>query len=151
MLRKLIQLILPALLAISAHSSAAGDAGWPAYGGDSGGTRYSPLGQITPVNVKQLKVAWTFQTGDLGGDFNGGKSLTFEATPILYNGALYLTTMETNVVAIDAATGKLRWRYHTRTRRDLHYCTPQKFALRILRTHVHVNYALAGAVASEYS
>jgi quinoprotein glucose dehydrogenase len=104
--------------------AAAGDVGWAAYGGDSGGSRYSPLEQVTAANVKQLKVAWTFRTGDLGGDFIGGKALTFEATPILYNSVLYLTTMETNVVAIDAVSGKLRWRYNTRTRRDLHFASP---------------------------
>lgn len=124
LVRKLLQLILPALLAMSARAVAAGDEGWPAYAGDSGGMRYSPLGQVTPANVKQLKVAWTFQTGDRGADFIGGEKLTFEATPILYKGVLYLTTMETNVVAIDAATGKLRWRFDTHTRRDLHYASP---------------------------
>lgn len=102
----------------------ADDAGWPAYGGDPGGSRYSPLAQITSANVKRLDVAWTFRTGDLGRDFVGGKALTFEATPILYDGTLYFTTMETNVVAIDAASGKLRWRYDTHTRRDLRFASP---------------------------
>lgn len=100
------------------------DVDWPAYGGDVGGSRYSRLEQITPANVSQLKVAWTFRTGDFGKDFVGGNAMTFEATPILYDGKLYLTTKETNVVAIDAATGKLRWRYDTQTRRDLRYANP---------------------------
>jgi len=42
------------------------DVGWSAYGGDAGGTRYSTAAQITPANVDQLEVAWTFRTGELG-------------------------------------------------------------------------------------
>src|SRR5699024_5275538 len=85
--------------------------GWSAYGGGPGGMRYSSLTQITPANVGQLEVAWTYRTGETGAGFPDGAwkgHMTFEATPILYDGTLYLTTSETNVVAIDAATGKLR-------------------------------------------
>lgn len=88
--------------------------GWSYYGGDPGGTRYSTLKQITPQNVKNLKVAWTYRTGDLGAGFPDDEwksHMTFEATPILYDGTLYFTTSETNVVAVNAATGKQRWRY----------------------------------------
>jgi quinoprotein glucose dehydrogenase len=120
-LRVLTRCSLPGLIAFSANAFAAGDAGWPAYGSDPGGIRYSPAEQITPANVKNLKVVWTFRTGDLGDDFVDEKHLTFEATPILHNGLLYLTTSKTNVVAIDAATGTLRWRHDTGTRRDLHF------------------------------
>jgi len=45
----------------------------------------------------------------------------FEATPVLYEGTLYLTTSATDIVAVDAATGTLRWRYDSHARRDLHY------------------------------
>lgn len=90
------------------------DAGWASYGGDVGGARYSPAAQITPANVAHLKVAWTFRSGEHGAGFPGDEwtgHMTWEATPILYAGALYFTTSETNVVAIDAVTGKLRWRH----------------------------------------
>jgi quinoprotein glucose dehydrogenase len=92
----------------------AADAGWAHYGGDAGGTRYSPASQITPANVKHLKVAWTFRSGEHGAGFPGDEwvsHMTWEATPILYDGALYFTTSETDVVAVDATTGKLRWRH----------------------------------------
>lgn len=98
-------------------------AGWSHYGGNAGGTRYSPLQQITPANVSRLKVAWIFQTGETGKGFPGDTwktHMTFEATPILYHGTLYLTTSETNVIAIDAATGKLRWRHDSHVPR-VHY------------------------------
>ncbi len=92
----------------------AADAGWSYYGGNPGGTRYSPAAQITPTNVSRLKVAWIFRTGDHGAGFPGDEwksHMTFEATPILYDGTLYFTTSETNVVAVNAATGTQRWRY----------------------------------------
>jgi quinoprotein glucose dehydrogenase len=111
--------MLPLLLGtFPAHAL---DAGWPAYGGDAGGSRYSPLAQITPANVSHLRVAWTFHTGELGKGVKDWSRSAFEATPILYRGTLYFTTPGTNVIAVDAATGALRWRRDTHTRRDLHY------------------------------
>jgi len=95
----------------------AADAGWAHYGGDAGGTRYSAAAQITPANVEHLQVAWTFRSGEHGAGFPGDEwtsHMTWEATPILYDGALYFTTSETDVVAIDAATGELRWRHASR-------------------------------------
>jgi quinoprotein glucose dehydrogenase len=97
------------------------DAGWPAYGGDAGGTRYSPLNQMTQTNVDQLQVAWVFRTGDLGQGTKDWTRSAFEATPILYDNTLYLTTSSTNVIAVDAARGTLRWRHDSNSRKDLHY------------------------------
>ncbi len=90
------------------------DAGSGYYGGNPGGTRYSTLAQITPANVHDLKLAWVFHTGEHGTGFPGDEwksHMTFEATPILYDSTLYFTTSETNVDAVAAATGKLRWHY----------------------------------------
>jgi quinoprotein glucose dehydrogenase len=95
--------------------------GWPAYGGDAGGSRYSPLTQINAKNVGELKVAWTFRTGEHGQGVKDWSRSAFEATPILYNGTLYLTTSSTDVVAVDAASGSLRWRHDSQSRKDLHY------------------------------
>ncbi len=97
------------------------DVGWPAYGGDAGGTRYSPLTEITPANVAKLEVAWTFRTGELGEGVKDWKRSAFEATPILYDGTLYLTTSSTDVVAVNAVTGKQRWKHASESRKDLHY------------------------------
>jgi quinoprotein glucose dehydrogenase len=104
-----------------AAAPAAAEAGWPAYGGDAGGTRYSPLTQITPANVADLEVAWTFRTGELGAGVKDWTRSAFEATPILYAGALYFTTSATDVIAVDAVSGKLRWWHASESRRDLHY------------------------------
>jgi quinoprotein glucose dehydrogenase len=106
---------------VTATAAPVADIGWSAYGGDAGGTRYSPLTQITPANVAGLRVAWTFRTGDLGQGAKDWARSAFEATPILYDGTLYLTTSSTNVVAVNAATGALRWRFDSRSRGDVHY------------------------------
>ena len=105
----------------AAVAAPAREAGWSAYGGDAGGTRYSPAAQITPANVGDLRVAWTFRTGELGEGVKDWNRSAFEATPVLYDGTLYLTTSSTDVVAVNAVTGKLRWRHESKSRNDLHY------------------------------
>jgi quinoprotein glucose dehydrogenase len=107
--------------AAGAPVTAAADGDWSAYGGDAGGSRYSALTQITPANVGDLRLAWTFRTGELGEGIKDWRRSAFEATPILYDGALYLTTSSTDVVAIDAVTGELRWRYDSQASKALHY------------------------------
>jgi quinoprotein glucose dehydrogenase len=106
---------------ISSVAAAAPDSGWPAYGGDEGGTRYSPLTEITPANVGELRVAWTFRSGELGQGVKDWNRSAFEVTPILYDGTLYLTTSSTDVVAVNAVDGTLRWRHDSQSRKDLHY------------------------------
>ena len=81
---------------------------WRAYGRTELGQRYSPLTQITPANVKNLKVAWTFRTGDSQGR-NDPVETTFEVTPIKVGDTLYLCSQHQRLFAVDAKTGKLRW------------------------------------------
>src|SRR5213596_4176470 len=76
---------------------------WPVYGGGPESIRYSSLTQINRDNVKRLKVAWTFDASD------GVPSSELEVNPIMVHGVLYATTVSLNVVALDAATGELRW------------------------------------------
>ncbi len=77
------------------------DDDWPTYNRDYTGQRYSALDQITTANVKHLAPSCIFQTGDTG---------SFEASPIVYNGRLYVTTAH-GTFAIDAATCKEIWRH----------------------------------------
>ena len=86
------------------------DEDWRAYGRTQFGQRYSPLTQITPANVKNLKIAWTFRTGDLPGK-NDPIETTFEVTPIKVRDTLYLCSQHQRLFAVDAKTGKLRWSY----------------------------------------
>ncbi len=84
---------------------------WPAYGRDSGGSRYSPLAQITRDNVTQLRVAWTYRTGEDIWRAVSGEQAAFETTPIVVNGTLYLSMPFNRVIALDPETGAERWRY----------------------------------------
>src|SRR6185369_1318613 len=88
---------LATLLAATAQSPA--DSGWPAYGNDPGGARYSGLAQIDRSNVTQLRVAWTFRTGALQPESPLNRKAAFEATPILVDGKLLLSTPFNNVTA----------------------------------------------------
>ena len=81
------------------------DADWPVYGGSDDHTHYSTLGQISPANVAKLKVAWTYETHD---EFAGSE---MQANPIVVDGVLYATTPKLQVFALDAATGRERWRF----------------------------------------
>ena len=76
---------------------------WPTYGLTQAETRYSPLKQIDTTNVNRLGLAWSFDTG-VGG---GGQ----EATPLVSNGVIYGITNWSIVFAVDARTGKERWRW----------------------------------------
>jgi quinoprotein glucose dehydrogenase len=78
---------------------------WKGYGGGPENIRYSPLNQITRKNVSQLKVAWTFDSGDA---FPGSE---LQCNPITIDSVLYATTPKLNVIALDAGTGKLIWRF----------------------------------------
>jgi quinoprotein glucose dehydrogenase len=92
--------------------NSAADTGWASYGHDAGGTRYSAAAQINRDNVGQLKVAWTYRTGALDGiDDDLKRNAAFEATPILVDGRLYLSTPFDHVIALEPETGKKIWEY----------------------------------------
>jgi quinoprotein glucose dehydrogenase len=84
-------------------------AGWSHYGGDPGATRYSPLTQITPENVRHLEVAWVHHTGDVLP--KGAGKTSYQATPILDDGTLYFCSPLNRVFAVDAESGEERWAY----------------------------------------
>src|SRR6202049_4693217 len=84
---------------------------WPTYGNDPGGQRYSPLDQINKQNVAQLKVAWTYHTGDMSDGTNAKRKRAFENTPIVLNGTMYISTPFSRVIALDPESGKEKWSY----------------------------------------
>jgi quinoprotein glucose dehydrogenase len=79
---------------------------WPTYGGNLASHRYSPLEQITKDNFNTLEIAWRLKT-----DFLGPRPDTlYSATPLFVDGMLYTTAgMRRAVIALDAATGEMRW------------------------------------------
>jgi len=79
---------------------------WPSYTGDTRGTRYSPLDQITAENFNDLEVAWRFKTDSLG----TRAEYKLEGTPLVIKGVLYTTAgTRRSVIALDAVTGELLW------------------------------------------
>jgi quinoprotein glucose dehydrogenase len=88
---------------------------WPTYGHDPGGTRFSPLTQITPANVGKLQVAWRYHmrprkadAGGNGGDRRSGFAMG-ETTPVVAGGVMYITTPYGRVVALDPTAGEEIW------------------------------------------
>jgi quinoprotein glucose dehydrogenase len=83
--------------------------------------RYSTLHQITRDNVAKLKPAWTYHTGALQPETALNRKAAFEATPLLIDGTLYLTTPFNRIVALDPATGAERWTYDPNVSRKHDY------------------------------
>src|SRR5215472_2421790 len=93
------------------HSHAGGVVdGWPVWGQGLHGQRHSANTQITPENVKDLKVTWTYRTGDLS-EPGRRADLAFEATPILANNTLYLCSPRSRIAALDPTTGRQKWMF----------------------------------------
>jgi len=97
---------------------AAGSSGeWPHYGNDAGGSRYSPLAEIDRENVARLRVAWTYRTGEVLGEPGPYAHYAFEATPLMVDGTLFLSTPYNRVIALDAETGQERWAWDAKVDR----------------------------------
>jgi len=86
---------------------------WLTYSGSTLSQRYSPLTQITPGNVKNLQLQWAFQARSLE---------KFESTPLVVDGIMYLTQAPNDVVALDAATGEIKWLYSYSPSREARPC-----------------------------
>jgi quinoprotein glucose dehydrogenase len=109
-------------LALLAVTGAAAQApGWPYYGGDAGGQRYSPARQITLANVARLEPAWRFTTGDVASKGAAMRHASFENTPILAGGRLYICSPFNEVSAVDPGTGRPYWRFDPRIDPGVHY------------------------------
>jgi quinoprotein glucose dehydrogenase len=104
--RRLLLCVLVCAVPQRAATQTATPTDWPTYGGDPGGTRFSSLTQVNRSNVATLTTAWTFRTGET---VPGARS--FEATPILVDGTLFLSTPLGKIMALDPVTGRQRWRF----------------------------------------
>ena len=87
------------------------DSGWSNYGNDPGGTRYSSARQIDRTNVSRLQLAWTYRTGATKQETALNRKAAFEATPILVESKLFLSTPYNVVIALDPRTGARLWQY----------------------------------------
>jgi quinoprotein glucose dehydrogenase len=94
-----VVLVLPLY---SQQSEDAHSQDWQVYGGNSDATHYSPLKQINRANVKQLDLAWSYDTGETGG---------LQTSPLEVGGLLFGISPSQKVFAVDAATGELKWKF----------------------------------------
>ncbi len=94
-----------------------GDAGsdWPLYGYTFDNKRFSPLKQINTATVKNLGLEWKFNTGKIG---------SFQTSPLVISGVMYLTTPFNDVIALDARNGDLLWRYEHKLAHNNYCCGP---------------------------
>ena len=97
----------PPRVSASPLPPSAPDREWRVYGGNAAGTKYSPLDQINRTNVKKLRVAWTYHTGDS----RLKPATTIECNPLVVRGVMYLTTAQLKVCALEAGTGKPLWQF----------------------------------------
>ncbi|MDO9335629.1 MAG: membrane-bound PQQ-dependent dehydrogenase, glucose/quinate/shikimate family [Caulobacter sp.] len=135
---------LPAPIGMITDREAGGD--WPAYGGTYGARRYSTLNQITPENVSGLKAVWTARTRDLP-SARARDKYGAETTPLKVGDSLYLCTPKNILIALDAATGKERWRHDPKVADDwipytaacrgvVYYASPQAVPGRACGTRI---------------
>ena len=103
-----------ASVSVLAHANALqagtpnGNVDWPTYLGDKARSHYSALKQIDRSNVAQLKVAWTYDTGDKG---------EYQANNLIIGGVLYTASPTRKVIALDAATGRELWKWDPKSER----------------------------------
>jgi quinoprotein glucose dehydrogenase len=111
----LVAAVLPAiafLAAFTTHDRSTKYRSWAvSEGGAADNLHYSKLAQINRKNASQLRVAWTYDTGDA---FHGSE---MECNPIVIDGVLFATTPKLRVIALDAATGKLKWSFDPNQKR----------------------------------
>ena len=91
---------------------------WPVYGGDAGSMHYSALADINVANVGSLELAWTWKTGEGPLPEHGTTPGIFEATPLVVDGVMYLSTPYNRVVALDPVSGRELWSYDPRAYDD---------------------------------
>jgi PQQ-dependent dehydrogenase (methanol/ethanol family) len=126
-------------LAVGATSARAGEtADWPVHGHDLGGQRFVALDQIGRANVAQLAPAWTWRSG---------VAASFQATPIVVDGVMYLSLPYSHVAALDGRTGRPLWRYEHRRQPGNLCCGPANRGVAVKDGRVFVGTVDAHLVA----
>ena len=102
---------------------------WLVYGGGYDNQRYSQLTQVNKGNVKDLALAWTYETG---------VPLSFETTPVVVDGVMYMTTAGSKVIALNAVTGEQIWRYEPTLTTTILCCGPNNRGVAVYADRVFV-------------
>ena len=116
-----VKVVVTAGVLILSSAAAKAESGWGYYGGDEGGQRFSAASQITPANVTQLTRAWSYSTGDMATKGDAMRRASFENTPILADGRLYVCSPFNEVSALDPGTGKQIWRFDPKLNISINY------------------------------
>ena len=111
---------------------------WLMYRGNYSGWGYSPLDRITPANVKKLTPVWTLSTGVTEGH---------QAPPIVNNGVMFVTTPQQQVIALNAKTGDVLWRYKKELPEDLLQLHPTNRGVGLYEDKVYIGTVDAHVVA----
>ena len=96
---------------IALRAQDAGMVEWAYVGADQGASKYSPLADIDRSNVDQLEIAWTWEPNELPNQEFGTRPGSFEVMPLMIDNVVYVSTMYTRVVALDAETGEQLWAF----------------------------------------
>lgn len=142
--REQARVVEPAFTAVSEAmlaGAAVADSNWLVHGGTYGNQRYSALAQVTRDNVSRLVPVWVYQTGI---------AESFVTTPLVVDGAMYLTTPESHVVALNAATGKKLWEYVPPLGTTMLCCGPESQGVAVYGDKVYVGTIDARVVALDY-
>ncbi len=122
-------LLLTALLTALPSTARAQAGSWPLHGHDLGGQRYSPLTAIDTATVSRLVPKWTWHSGI---------TATFQATPIVVDGVIYVSLPFSGVAALDAATGREIWRYKHQSSVAKPCCGPANRGVAVSHGKVYV-------------
>jgi quinoprotein glucose dehydrogenase len=119
MKRLLLAMAAPALFAAIADGAGPSAGDWPNYGRTPGGDRHSPLKQVDRANVGKLTLAWEYKTGEAA--IESGNPTALEATPLVIDGVMYLSTPLGKVVALDPVSGQQKWVREVGVKRERHF------------------------------
>ena len=103
-----VAIFLQASACVQVHEDTDGE--WHAVAGDLHSTKYSAVDQVTPDNIQNLRLAWTWDVTEVE-EPTGKRAERFRATPLMVNGTLYVSTGLNLVVALDPGSGTLLWSY----------------------------------------
>jgi quinoprotein glucose dehydrogenase len=114
-MKRLARFLAGVVVAVTLPMAAmAEDQGWYTFNGNLAAQKYSPLTEITPENVKNLKAVWSVHTGDVSSGGKGRPATVWSATPLFVNDTLYLGTPFYRIFALEPDTGKVKWTYDTK-------------------------------------
>ena len=108
-------LLIGPLLFTACFEVLASGATWSSYGGTSAGEQFHPAVGINRNNVRELEIAWTYRTGELSDGSDETPATLLQVTPIQFEDSLVICTAYNDIVALDASTGRERWRYRAQS------------------------------------